>query len=89
MVEVLVIIQFIVLVVRSGYTRVTCKKWSFICRDCVNPVTSTGCTSVDIGVSGNVELVDELVEKFCYLRDMLNVDGINSGSWYYCLPIRI
>jgi len=36
---------------------------SFICRDCVNPLTSTGCTSVDIGFSANLELVD----KFCYL----------------------
>jgi len=44
---------------------------SFICRGCVNPVTSTGCTNVDIGVSANLQLVD----KFCYLGDMLNVDG--------------
>jgi len=28
-------------------------------------------TSVDIGASANVELVD----KFCYLGDMLSVDG--------------
>jgi len=34
---------------------------SFICRGCMNPVTSTGRTSVDIGVSANLELVD----KFC------------------------
>jgi len=35
--------------------------------------------------------------KFCYLGDMLSVDGdadaavdgINSGRWYHCLPIRI
>ena len=44
---------------------------SFICRGCVLPVTSTGCTSVDIGVNANLELVD----KFCYLDDMLSVDG--------------
>ena len=44
---------------------------SFICRGCVNPVTSTGYTSVDIGVSENLELVD----KFCYLGEMLSVDG--------------
>jgi len=63
---------------------------SCICRDCLNPVTSTGCTSVNIGVSANLESVD----KFCYLGDMLSVDGdadaavepefklvgINSGS---------
>ena len=34
---------------------------SFISRGCLNPVTSTGCTSVDIGTSANVELLD----KFC------------------------
>ena len=44
---------------------------SFICRGCLNPVTSTGRTSVDIGATANLELVD----KFCYLGDMLNVDG--------------
>jgi len=37
----------------------------------VIPVTGIGCTSVDIGVKTNPELVD----KFCYLGDMLNVDG--------------
>ena len=45
----------------------------------------------------------EIVDKFCYLGDMLSVDedadaairpeseldGINSGSWYHCLPIGI
>ena len=39
---------------------------SFICRGCLNPVTSTGHTSVDIDASANLELVD----KFCYLGDM-------------------
>jgi len=34
---------------------------SFVCRGCMNPVTSTGCTSVDIGDNSNLELVD----KFC------------------------
>jgi len=43
---------------------------TFVCRGCVNPVTGMGCTSVDIGVNANLELVD----KFCYLHDMLNVD---------------
>ena len=41
---------------------------SFICRGCLNPVTSAGRTSVDIGASAKLELVD----KFC---DMLSVDG--------------
>ena len=93
----------------------SCKKWvhrkcgikgsmykvmkSFICRGCVNPVTGTGRTSVDVGGDANLELVD----KFCYLGDMLSVeemlmqlwrpefelDGINSGSWFRCLPIKI
>ena len=34
------------------------------------PITGTGCTNVDIGVNANLELV----EKFYYLGDMLNVD---------------
>ena len=65
----------------------------------MNPVTGTGCTSVDIGGDANLELVD----KFCYLGDMLSatemlmqlwrpefeLDGKNSGSWFHCLPIRI
>jgi len=44
---------------------------SFICIGCSNPVISGGRTSVDIGASANLEVVD----KFCYLGDMLNVDG--------------
>jgi len=44
---------------------------SFICRGCLNPVTSAGRSSVDIGASAKLELVD----KFCYLGDMLSVDG--------------
>jgi len=41
---------------------------SFICRGCLNPVTNAGRTSVDIGASAKLELVD----KFCYLGDMLS-----------------
>ena len=44
---------------------------SFICRGCLNTGTSAGHTSVDIGASAKLELVD----KFCYLSDMLSVDG--------------
>jgi len=44
---------------------------SFICKRCSNPVTSGGHTSVDIGASANLEVVD----KFCYLGDMLSVVG--------------
>ena len=36
----------------------------------MNPVTGAGRTSVDIGGNANLELVD----KFCYLGDMLSVD---------------
>ena len=43
----------------------------FICRGCLNPVTSAVRSSVDIGASAKFELVDE----FCYLGDMLSVDG--------------
>jgi len=35
------------------------------------PVTGIGCTSVDIGDNTSLQLVD----KFCYLDDMLSVDG--------------
>ena len=34
---------------------------SFICRGCSNPVISTGHTSVDIGASANLEVVDKLL----------------------------
>jgi len=43
---------------------------TFVCRGCVNAVTGTGCTSVEIGVNANLGLVD----KFCCLGDMLSVD---------------
>jgi len=44
---------------------------TFICRGCLNLVTSAGRTIVDIGASAKLELVD----KFCYLGDMVSVDG--------------
>jgi len=44
---------------------------SFICRGCLNLVTSAGRTSVDIGASAKLESVN----KFCDLGDMLSVDG--------------
>ena len=44
---------------------------SFICRGCSNPVTSTSCTSVHIGASANLELVDQC----CYLGDVSSVAG--------------
>jgi len=42
----------------------------------VIPVTGIGRTSVDIGVNANLELVD----KVCYLGDMLSVDGDNDAA---------
>ena len=44
---------------------------SYICTGCSNPVISRGHISVDIGASANLEVVD----KFCYLGDMLSVNG--------------
>jgi len=49
---------------------------SFICRGCMNPVTSKGRTSVNIHVSANLELVD----KFCYIGDMMNVDWDSNAT---------
>jgi len=43
----------------------------------LNSVTSTGHSSADIGASANLELVD----KFCYLGDMLSVDGDADASY--------
>ena len=34
---------------------------SFICKGCLNPVTSSGCTSIDGGASEYLDLLD----KFC------------------------
>jgi len=49
----------------------------FICRGCLIPVTSAVRTSVDIGASAKLKLVD----KFCYLGDMLSVDG--KKMWWH------
>jgi len=64
---VLVAIQYSVLAVRSGYTRTAVVQRVAclivicgVCTGCLNPVNSAKL---------------ELVDKFCYLRDMLSVDG--------------
>jgi len=44
---------------------------SFVCRGCVNPVAGAGRASVDVNGDAGLELVD----KFCYLGDMLSVEG--------------
>jgi len=54
----------------SGYHVQSDEEKTFVCRGCLNPVTGTGCTSVDIGLNASLELVD----KFYYLGDMLSVD---------------
>jgi len=41
---------------------------SFICRDCSNPVISTGHTSVDIGASANLEVVDKVLLPRWYVE---------------------
>jgi len=51
----------------------------------VNPVTGTGRTSVDIGGNANLELVD----KFCYLGDMLSVEGDADAAVETRIRIRI
>jgi len=60
-VEALVIIQYSVLVVRkcSGIKGSMYKVMkSFVCRGCMNLVTGTGCTSIDVDVYANLELVN-------------------------------
>ena len=49
---------------------------TFVCRGCVNPVTGTGCTSVNIGLDANLKSVD----KFCYSGDMLSADGDDDAA---------
>jgi len=49
---------------------------TFVFRGCVNPATSTGRTSVDIGGDTNLELVD----KFCYLRHMLSIEADDNAA---------
>jgi len=44
---------------------------AFVCGGCVNQVTGTGRTGVDVGDIAGLELVD----KFCCLGGMLGVDG--------------
>jgi len=56
---------------------------SFICRGCLNPVTSAGRTSVDIGASAELELVD----KFCYLFDILSVQATGYASQHKSVPV--
>jgi len=56
----------------SGIKGSMCKVMkSFICRGCSNPVISTSRSNVAIGASANLEVLD----NFCYLGDMLSVDG--------------
>ena len=53
---------------------------SFICRGCSNPVISAGCSSVDIGTSANLEVVD----KFCYLQILIPRWYVECGRRCWC-----
>jgi len=44
---------------------------TFVCRGCLNSITDTGCTSVDIGANANLELLD----KFSDFGDISSVYG--------------
>ena len=57
---------------------------SFICKGCLNPVNNRDRTSIHIGDSANLELVD----KFCYLGDMLSVDGVANAAVEARIQIR-
>jgi len=76
-IELLVVIQYNVLVVRSGYKKCSGKKGSMskvtviFMQRLLESSSSTGCSSIYTGTSANLELLD----KFCYLGDMLSVDG--------------
>ena len=76
--EVLVVVQYNVLVVTGGYTGVwwcggsVCKVMrSFVCGGCSGPVVSAGRAGVDAGAGAGLEVVD----GFCYLGGVLSVDG--------------
>jgi len=58
---------------------------TFVCRGCVNPVTSTGRTSVYIGVKANLELVD----KFCYLQCTVGVRLSVDGDAHAAMETRV
>jgi len=53
---------------------------SFICRGCSNPVIGTCHTTVDIGASANLEVVD----KLCYLGDMLTARRNFTENYVTC-----
>jgi len=61
---------------------------SFICRGCLNLVTSAGRTNLNIDASARLELVD----KFCYLGDMLSSNGDaddNSFNSFNCYALLL
>jgi len=56
---------------------------SFICSGCLNPVTSAGRTSVDIGVSAKLELVDYFLSRYAmHPRTAVLAMGL-------CLSVRL
>ena len=62
------VLIFLFLLVRLNIPKPLILHLTVMCRGCLNPVTSAVRTSVDIGASAKLELVD----KFCYLGDMLS-----------------
>jgi len=44
----------------------------FVCKGCVNPVTGTGCTSIDIGVSANITPPNDTCYTVYYSRVKFN-----------------
>jgi len=78
--EVLVVIQYNVLVVSHKWVHKKCSgikgsmykvMRSCICRGCLNTVVSAGHTGLDVSASADLEVVDE----FCCLGCMLGVNG--------------
>jgi len=51
--------------------RESCFELSFMCTVCLRPTVSEVKSSVDIGGGSSLEIADE----FCYLGDILSVEG--------------
>ena len=60
---------------------------SFIRRRCLNPVTSASRTSVDIGASAKLELVDKFFTARCYASAVLAMALCLSVRLSFCLSV--
>jgi len=56
---------------------------SFICRGCLNLVTSAGRTNLNIDASARI------VDKFCYLGDMLSSNGDADDNSFNCYALLL